>query len=64
MGTNEGFTIRVRCVKCQTTLVVKIPRDGDIIMWPGAMYHVKCGMEVKVLSRAFKGMLEGKGLTT
>ncbi len=64
MGASEGFTIRVRCSKCQTTYVAKSPRDGDIIMWPGAMYHVKCGTEVRVLSAAFKRMREGKGLTT
>ena len=62
MGTENGVTIRVRCQKCGITLTATIPRSGEVMLWPGAMYHIKCGHAVKVLSPVFKKMLNGEGL--
>lgn len=61
MGTSDGVTVRVRCQKCAVNYTAKIPRDGEVLLVPARIVHVKCGTEVKVLSAGIRKLMAGEG---
>lgn len=54
-------SVRMRCTKCQVTRVVQIERQDDVMVVPGGIVHVPCGMEMKVLSKDMRKFLNGGG---